>query len=155
MIFKNNFKTRIYKKWFNRHFCLSEALRKKRLFFGHFPKGGGGLLPPTCHVSCVTCHVSGVRCQVWYVICHMSCVMYHMSHIIIINFLVCKMLKLIDGGSVINGATLSSLHIWASRSCLLFVEMSNVRQFCFFSKLSLHTQKIVKFVLGFTWLPKG
>ena len=51
-------------------------------------------LPPpvTCHMSCVKCHVSLVRC--------------HMKFILI--FLVYKVVKLVDGGSVINGANSSS-----------------------------------------------
>ena len=49
-----------------------------------------GSPPPTCHVSHVTCHV--------------LCVMCHMSH-----FFVDKVVKLVGGGYVINGATMSSL----------------------------------------------
>ena len=43
----------------------------------------------TCHVSCVTCHMSHVTCHFF--------------------FLLDKVLELIGGGSVINGATPSSL----------------------------------------------
>ena len=52
------------------------------------------MLGVMCHVSHVRCHVSGVRCQV--------------SNIIIISF-VYKVVELVGGGSVINGAYPSSL----------------------------------------------
>ena len=52
-----------------------------------------------CHVSCVMCHVS-------YVTCHVSHITCHMSHVTIFFFLFFsdKVVKLIGGGSVINGA---------------------------------------------------
>ena len=52
--------------------------------------------PPTCHMSYVTCHMSCFMCHVSHVTCHMSCVMCH--------FFPVKVVKLIGGGSVINGA---------------------------------------------------
>ena len=48
----------------------------------------------TCHVSRVMCHVSRVTC--------------HMSHVFFFVFFD-KLVELIGGGSVINGATPSSL----------------------------------------------
>ena len=71
---------------------------------------GWGWVGVMCHVSCVTCHVSCVMCHMSHVTCHMSCVMCHMSHVtckkIIIkkNFFCDKGVKLVGGGSVINGA---------------------------------------------------
>ena len=50
-----------------------------------------------CHVSCVMCHVSCVTC-------HVSRVTYHVSRFFIIFFFSDKVVKLIGGGSVINGA---------------------------------------------------
>ena len=45
-----------------------------------------------CHVSCVTCHISRVPCHVSHVTCHFFFLFFY------------KVLKLIGGGSVINGA---------------------------------------------------
>ena len=45
-----------------------------------------------CHVSCVMCHVSHVTCPC------------HMSHFFSSSFFSDKVVKLIGGGSVINGA---------------------------------------------------
>ena len=57
------------------------------------------LLPQlvACQVSGVRCHMSGVACQVSGVTCHMS-------HFILFLFLFYKVVKLVVGGSVINGA---------------------------------------------------
>ena len=54
-----------------------------------------------CHVSCVTCHMSRVTCHVSHVTCHMS-------HLFIFFFFPDKVVELIGGRSVINGATPSS-----------------------------------------------
>ena len=54
----------------------------------------------TSHMSCVTCQVSGVRCQV----SHFTCNFY----LFFFSFLD-KLVKLVSGGSVIHGPTLSSL----------------------------------------------
>ena len=58
-----------------------------------------------------TCHVSGVMCQVSCVKCHMSSVTCHYLFIYYLFFLE-KEVKLVGGGSVINGATPSSLMIY-------------------------------------------
>ena len=47
-----------------------------------------------CHLSCVTCHVSHVTCHVSHVTCHMSHVKKKFD----------KVVELVGGGSVINGA---------------------------------------------------
>ena len=52
-----------------------------------------GSPPPTCHVSCVTCHT-----QMSHVKCHMS----HSPVIIFLSFSE-QVVKLVGGGSVING----------------------------------------------------
>ena len=52
--------------------------------------------------------MSGVMCHVSHVMCHMSCVTCHVSGVIIIYFFL-KEVKLVGGGSFINGATPSSL----------------------------------------------
>ena len=62
---------------------------------------------PTCHVSHVKCHMS--------VMCHMSSVTCQVSHVFFLssfflNIFFYKVVKLVGGGSVINGATLSSLN---------------------------------------------
>ena len=57
----------------------------------------------TCHMSHVTCHVSHVTCHVSHVTCHMS-LFYFL-------FFSDKVVELIGGGSVINGATPSSFNI--------------------------------------------
>ena len=56
-------------------------------------------LPPPVmgHMSHVTCHVSCVRCQVSHVTCHVS--QYYFFCVLD------KVVKLVGGGSVINGAT--------------------------------------------------
>ena len=71
----------------------------------------------TCHVSCVMCHVSHVTCHMSHVTCHMSHVMCHMSQFFLFFFynifFLDKMVKLICGGSVINGAyPVQFLHSW-------------------------------------------
>ena len=68
-----------------------------------------------CHVSCVMCHVSHVTCHMSHVTCHLSRLTFHMiffilfcsekkiekkSHLNIFD----KMVELVGGGSVINGA---------------------------------------------------
>ena len=55
--------------------------------------------PPcvTCRMSGVTCHMSGVRCQV-------SCVTCQVSDDFIFYFIFFKVVELVGGGSVINGA---------------------------------------------------
>ena len=50
------------------------------------------------HISCVMCQISRVRCHMSCVTCHMSCVTCHLF------FFPDKVVKLISGGSVINGA---------------------------------------------------
>ena len=59
-----------------------------------------------CDLSCVTCHISCVTCHVSRVTCHMSCVTCHFFCF----FLFDKVVKLVVGGSVINGATPSSFN---------------------------------------------
>ena len=54
-----------------------------------------------CQMSCVLCHVS---CA----ICHVSRVPCHMSHVTFIIFFADNVVKVVGGGSVINGATSSS-----------------------------------------------
>ena len=49
-----------------------------------------------------TCHVSGVKCHASHIMCHMSHVTYHMYFLLIKNN-PDKMVKLVTGGSVING----------------------------------------------------
>ena len=71
------------------------------------------------YVSCVTCHMSRVMCHVSCVTCHVSPVTGHGAHVIfyLFFFLTKKSIKkkldnvveLVDGGSVINGPTSSSL----------------------------------------------
>ena len=70
--------------------------------------------PPTCHVSGVMSHVSRVTCHVSHVTCHMSHVTCQVSHVTIYLFYVFIFLevKLVGGGSVINGATPSSFSIY-------------------------------------------
>ena len=51
-----------------------------------------GSPPSTCHVSHILCHVSCVACHVSHVTCQMS----HFFD---------RVVKLVSGGSVINGAT--------------------------------------------------
>ena len=50
-----------------------------------------------CPMSYVTCHGSHVTCHVSHVMCNVSCV-------IIYIFFLHKVLELVGGGSVINGA---------------------------------------------------
>ena len=57
-------------------------------------------LPTTCHMSHVACHMSHVMCHVSSVKCHVSHVTCHMS----LFFSPDKVVKLISGGFVINGA---------------------------------------------------
>ena len=60
-----------------------------------------GLPAPTYHVSCVMCQVSHVMC--------------HMSHVnFFLIFFQDIVVKLVGGGSVINGATPSSLLLYLS-----------------------------------------
>ena len=54
----------------------------------------------TCPMSCVICHISRVRCHVSHVTCHMSQVTCHYFYL----FFSDKVVKLVGGGSVINGA---------------------------------------------------
>ena len=65
-----------------------------------YPAAPARFTPPnvshvTCFVSCVTCHMSRVRYHVSHVTCH---------NIFFIYFFFYKVVKLIGGGSVINGA---------------------------------------------------
>ena len=63
--------------------------------------------PTTCHMSQVMCHMSCVTCHVSHVTCHMSHVIYYMSHVFFSLFFLLfldKMVGLVGGGSVINGA---------------------------------------------------
>ena len=53
-----------------------------------------------CQVSGVTCHMSHVRCEVSGVTCQVSHVTFF------IYFLLDKVVELVGGGSVINGAYL-------------------------------------------------
>ena len=55
--------------------------------------------PTTCHMSHVACHMSCVMCHMSHVTCHVSCVTFF-----ILFFSSDKVVKLIGGGSVINGA---------------------------------------------------
>ena len=55
-------------------------------------------------MSRVPCHVSRVTCHMSHVTCHMSCVTFYLFFLFFE-----KVVKLIGGGSVINGATPSSL----------------------------------------------
>ena len=59
-----------------------------------------------CHVSCVTCHMSRGTCHVAHVTCHVSL-------FFLIYFLLDKLVKLVVGGSVINGAMPSSFSEWS------------------------------------------
>ena len=68
--------------------------------------------PQTCRVSHVTCHVSRVTYRMSHVTCHMSRVTFFFL------FFSDQLVKLIGGGSVINGATPSSFvrkkkNIWS------------------------------------------
>ena len=59
-----------------------------------------------CHMSCVRCQVSGGTCQMSRVMCHVSGVMSQVSHVSFKKkktFLY-KVVELVGGGSVINGA---------------------------------------------------
>ena len=57
-----------------------------------------------CHMSYVICHMSlsYVICHMSYVICHMPYVTRHVSHVKPKN--IYKVVELVGGGSVINGA---------------------------------------------------
>ena len=57
----------------------------------------------TCHVSRVTWHMSRVTCHMARVLCH---------NFFLFKFFLEKEVKLVGGGSVINGATPSSLLIY-------------------------------------------
>ena len=72
----------------------------------------------TCHVSHVTCHVSCVMCHVSHVTCHMSHVKCNKSHF----FFSDKLVKLVGGGSVINGAILSCLHMFQPQIIIVLPE---------------------------------
>ena len=59
----------------------------------------------TGHLSGVTCQVSGVLCHVSVVTFHVSYVTCHMSHdIFFFFFFLHKVVEIVNGGSVINGA---------------------------------------------------
>ena len=58
----------------------------------------------TCHMSRGTCHVSHVTCHMSRVTCHFFLLLLLLSF----SFFLDKVLELIGGGSVINGATPSS-----------------------------------------------
>ena len=58
----------------------------------------------TCNVSRVTCQVSCVTCHVSHVMCHMSCVTCNIFCCYNFFFSSDKVVKLVGGGSVINGA---------------------------------------------------
>ena len=51
------------------------------------------MLHVTCHMSCVMCHMSRVTCYMSHVTCHFFLLLF-----------LDKVVKLIGGGSVINGA---------------------------------------------------
>ena len=65
-----------------------------------------------CHVSCVMCHMSHVPCHLSPVMCHVSCVTFHMSNYFFYlkkKMFFClkkmdKVVELVSGGSIINGA---------------------------------------------------
>ena len=75
-----------------------------------------------CHMSCVPCHMSCVMSHVSHVMCHLSRVTCHLSKYYFFNFhflfcifrffcfvfyhkkIVDKVMELVGGGSVINGA---------------------------------------------------
>ena len=78
--------------------------------------------PTLCHMSHVTCHVSHVTCHLSHVTCHLSHVKKKFfyfffekkKYIYISQFFLplkswTKLVKLVGGGSVITGPTLSSL----------------------------------------------
>ena len=74
------------------HACNCQTVRARELKFWmkvHLPQ------PFMCHVSHVMCHMSCVTCHLWRVT-------------YLFFFLSDKVVKLVGGGSVINGATLSS-----------------------------------------------
>ena len=56
--------------------------------------------PKKCHVSHVTCHVSRVTCHMSHVTCHLIFLKFNF----ILIFFLDKVVKLIVGGSIINGA---------------------------------------------------
>ena len=60
-------------------------------------------------MSQVMCHMSRVMCHMSFVMCYMSCVTCHVSHVtIFLIIFLDKVVKLVGGGSVINGAAPSS-----------------------------------------------
>ena len=77
-------------------------------------------------MSCVKCHMSRVM-----VMCHMSRVTCHIFF---------KVVKLVCGGSVINGATPSSLFIYSNAVC-------RTKKTVGFSHCLLSGVKLAKFVL--------
>ena len=81
----------------------TQTVKAKELKFGekiHLPP------PVMCHISSITCHGSHVTCRGSHVTCHVS---HAMDYNIFSIFFLAKVVKLVDGGSVINGATPSSL----------------------------------------------
>ena len=72
---------------------LSKIIKARELFFLE-----NNNLPLIIHVSYVTCHVSGVMCHMSHVTYPISC---FTCFFVVVFF---KVLKLVDGGSVINGA---------------------------------------------------
>ena len=70
----------------------SQTVRARELKFGEKVHLS---IPVMCQVSHVTCHMSRVTCCVSPITCHMSSVRF---------FFLDKVVKLVRGGSVINGA---------------------------------------------------
>ena len=85
----------------------------------------------TCQVWCVSCHVSRVTYHMSGVTCHFFCRKYICNNNKIVFFFQSKkVVKLVRRGSVINGATPSSLYYmsWAGRisgisTVLIFTEL--------------------------------
>ena len=90
--------------------------------------------PSTCHMSCVTCPVSRVTCHVSRVMCHMSQFFYF----ILFFFCFEKVLKIIGGGSVINGAYPIKFSFFQIKISLCFGVPNNFN----FSKIENH-KKII------------
>ena len=75
----------------------------------------------TCpHLSRVRCQMSGVTCQVSHVTCHISFLFYFPD----------KLVKLVVGGSVINGKTLHWINFQSPVSFLQYMVLLHVA-FCY------------------------
>ena len=94
----------------------TQTVKAKELKFGEKIH-----LPPhvMCHISSITCHDSHVTCRVSHV----------MDYNIFSIFFLAKAVKLVDSGSVINGATPSSLCfilIFQKSYCFKWLGQSNI-----------------------------